>query len=157
VWLGASDLAKRQQVSFPNRMLLKTEPDLPGHLPPCADSRQFSYTPHLGPSVSGPHPSCRTTTRPCLCYPAGWACLERTRGLPCPELPHRPLQDPGARHPCPLRRDCRVPGAAPVVKREPLDSLSWAKHSQGGVPGMLPKSALAALVPPKVPECRFLP
>ncbi|XP_049714293.1 aryl hydrocarbon receptor repressor [Elephas maximus indicus] len=157
VWLGASDLAKRQQVSFPNRMLLKTEPDLPGHLPPCADSRQFSYTPHLGPSVSGPHPSCRTTTRPCPCYPAGWACLERMRGLPCPELPHRPLQDPGARHPCPLRRDCRAPGAAPVVKREPLDSLSWAKHSQGGVPGMLPKSALAALVPPKVPECRFLP
>ncbi|XP_012412089.1 aryl hydrocarbon receptor repressor [Trichechus manatus latirostris] len=157
VWLGASDLAKRQPVSFPNRMHLKTEPDLPAHLPRCADSRHFTYTPHLGPSVLGPHANCRATARPSPSYPAGCACLERMCGLPGPEPAHCPQQEPGARCPCPLRRDGRAPGAAPVVKSEPLDSLPWAKHSQGGVPGMLPKSALAALMPPKAPECMFLP
>ncbi|XP_007953997.1 aryl hydrocarbon receptor repressor-like [Orycteropus afer afer] len=138
-WLEASDLAKGRPADFPNNMHLKTEPDLLGHLPPCADSRRLAYAQPLGPSVLGPHPNGRAAARP---------------GAFCPAT----CQDPGARHhPSPLRLDCRVPGAAPVVKREPLDSPPWAAHSQGGLPEMLPKGALAPMAPPKAPGCTFLP
>ncbi|XP_012864043.1 aryl hydrocarbon receptor repressor [Echinops telfairi] len=64
MWLGAGDLARRQAVTFPNRMPLKREPDLPGPL---------AHAPHLGPS-------CQATARPGPFYPAGCACLERLRG-----------------------------------------------------------------------------
>ncbi|KAM6224403.1 aryl hydrocarbon receptor repressor [Rhynchocyon petersi] len=137
VWPGASELVKRQPTGFPNRMPLKTEPD-PGHLPPCADSRHLAYTP---------------TTRACPLYPTGCPCLERGCG---PEAPHRVQQDPGVRHPCALRFDGRAPGTTPIVKLEPLDSTQWAAHSQGVVPGILPSSALSALMPSRAPACTFL-
>ena len=44
-WLGASDVAKRQLVTFPTRMHLKTEPD----------SRHPLYSPPLGPEIGRAH------------------------------------------------------------------------------------------------------
>ncbi|XP_075396957.1 aryl hydrocarbon receptor repressor [Tenrec ecaudatus] len=137
-WLGAGDLARRQAVTFPNRIPLKREPDLPGAL---------VHAPHLGPS-------CQATARPGPFYPAGCACLERLRGRQVTEPPHRAQPEP-TRPPCALRHDGR--GAAPVVKREPLDSPLWAAHSQAGARGLLPKNALATWMPSKAAECTFLP
>ncbi|XP_023375519.1 aryl hydrocarbon receptor repressor [Pteropus vampyrus] len=134
MWLGASDMAKRQLVTFPTRMHLKTEPDSGHHL----------YSPHLGPGMLGapPRPGRELTPgHPSLCV-----CLE-----PPPCLCMRGHQPPT------LGRDCRAPGTTSMVKREPLDSPPWAAHSQGGVHRMLPKSALATLMPPTASEGTFLP
>ncbi|XP_064452988.1 aryl hydrocarbon receptor repressor isoform X3 [Mirounga angustirostris] len=149
VWLGASGVAKRQLVTFPTRMHLKTEPEARHHL----------YAPHLGHSLLEAHPSGRAPLRPgrelAPFHPAHCACLERVQGLPEPDCPHHFCAQ--GHQPPALGRDCRAPGTAPIVKREPLDSPLWASHSQGGVPGMFPKSAVATLMPPKAPECAFLP
>ncbi|XP_037385281.1 aryl hydrocarbon receptor repressor [Talpa occidentalis] len=51
----------------------------------------------------------------------------------------------------------RAPGAAPVVKLEPLDAQGWAARCQGAVPGAFPKSALGTLVPPPASRGTFLP
>ncbi|XP_070376012.1 aryl hydrocarbon receptor repressor isoform X3 [Equus asinus] len=143
MWLGASEVAKRQLVTFPTRMHLKSEPD----------PRHHCYTPHMGHGLLGAHS--RPSRELAPFHPTQCACLEHMHGLPEPEPP------PGlcARGPLPptLGCDCRAPGAAPVVKREPLDSPSWGPHSQGGAPGVFPKSGLATLMPPKASECTFLP
>ncbi|XP_027462711.2 aryl hydrocarbon receptor repressor isoform X3 [Zalophus californianus] len=149
VWLGASGMAKRQLVTFPTRMHLKTEPEARHHL----------YAPHLGHSLLEAHPSGRAPLRPgrelTPFHPAHCACLERVHGLPEPDRPHHFCAQ--GHQPPALGCDCRAPGTTPIVKREPLDSALWASHSQGGVPGMFPKSAVATLMPPKAPECAFLP
>ncbi|EFB16200.1 hypothetical protein PANDA_016379, partial [Ailuropoda melanoleuca] len=149
VWLGASGTAKRQLVTFPTRMHLKTELEAKHHL----------YAPHLEHSLLEAHPSVRAPLRPgrelAPFHPAHCACLERGHGLPEPEPPHHFCAQ--GHQPPTLGCDCRAPGTAPIVKREPLDSPPWASHSQGGVPGMFPKSAMATLMPPKAPECAFLP
>lgn len=134
VWLGASDVAKRQLVTFPTRMHLKTEPD----------SRHQLYSPQLGPGMLGapPRPGRELAPgqrSPCVCL------------APPPCLCVRGPQPPA------LGCDCRAPGPTPVVKREPLDSPLWAAHSQGGVHRALPKSALATLLPPTASEGAFLP
>ncbi|KAF6356545.1 aryl-hydrocarbon receptor repressor [Rhinolophus ferrumequinum] len=137
VWLGASDVAKRQLVTFPTRMHLKTEPD----------SRHHLYGPHLGHGMprAAPRPGRELApVHPTPCAPC--VCLE----------PPRCLCVPGHQPPA-LGCDCRAPGTPPMIKREPLDSPPWASPSQGGVPGMLPKAALATLVPPTASECTFLP
>ncbi|XP_006903513.1 PREDICTED: aryl hydrocarbon receptor repressor-like, partial [Elephantulus edwardii] len=150
VWLGASELVKRQPASVPTRVHLKTEPDA-GHLPPC------TYTPHLGASMLGPHHHCKPPARTCPWYSAGCAFLEHLCSPLGPETPHHTQQDLGVRQLCTLRPNCRVPGAASLVKREPLDSPPWATHGQSRVPGMLPKGALPTMVPPKASEHTFLP
>uniref|UniRef100_A0A8C8Z1F5 Aryl hydrocarbon receptor repressor n=1 Tax=Prolemur simus TaxID=1328070 RepID=A0A8C8Z1F5_PROSS len=138
-WLGAGDVAKPHLATLPTRMHLKTEPE----------PRYQVYTPHLGPCRAPARPS----GEPVPCYPAPCACLEHAhplppQGPPCHLCVHQPPA-PG----CP----CRAAGAAPVVKREPLDSPLWATHGQGVVPGMFPKGALVPPVPPRAPECTFLP
>ncbi|XP_066109692.1 aryl hydrocarbon receptor repressor [Saccopteryx bilineata] len=143
VWLGASDVAKRQLVTFPTRMHLKTEPDSKHHL----------YPPHLGHAMLGAHPRPGRDLVPL--HPTHFACLERGHGPPEPEPP--PCLCVRDHQPPNLGCDCRAPGTTPVIKLEPLDSPPWATHSQGGVPRMFPKSALATLVPPKASECTFLP
>ncbi|VFV41067.1 aryl hydrocarbon receptor [Lynx pardinus] len=149
VWPGAGGVAKRQLVTFPTRIHLKTE----------SDSRPHLYAPHLGHSMLGAHLSGRAPLRPgeepAPSRPAHCACLQHVHGLPEPDPP-RHLRAHGHQPPT-LGRDCRAPGTTPVVKREPLDSPPWASHSQGGVPGMFPRSALPTLMPPKAPECAFLP
>ncbi|XP_047704375.1 aryl hydrocarbon receptor repressor isoform X3 [Prionailurus viverrinus] len=149
VWLGAGGVAKRQLVTFPTRIHLKTE----------SDSRPHLYAPHLGHSMLGAHLSGRAPLRPgkepAPLRPAHCACLQHVHGLPEPDPP-RHLCAHGHQPPT-LGCDCRAPGTTPVVKREPLDSPPWASHSQGGVPGMFPRSALPTLMPPKAPECAFLP
>uniref|UniRef100_A0A2K6EU17 Aryl-hydrocarbon receptor repressor n=1 Tax=Propithecus coquereli TaxID=379532 RepID=A0A2K6EU17_PROCO len=138
-WLGAGDVAKRHLATLPTRMHLKTEPE----------SRYQVYTPHLG--------HCRAPARPSgelvPFHPAHCACLEHTHPLP-QQGPPRPLC---AHRPPAPGCSCGAAGAAPVVKREPLDSPQWATHSQGAVPGMFPKSALVPPVPPRAPERTFLP
>uniref|UniRef100_A0A452VAR4 Aryl hydrocarbon receptor repressor n=1 Tax=Ursus maritimus TaxID=29073 RepID=A0A452VAR4_URSMA len=131
------------------RMQMKTEPEAKHHL----------YAPHLEHSLLEAHPSVRAPLRPgrelAPFHPAHCACLERGHGLPEPDPPHHFCAQ--GHQPPTLGCDCRAPGTAPIVKREPLDSPPWASHSQGGVPGMFPKSAVATLMPPKAPECAFLP
>lgn len=134
MWLGASDVAKRQLVTFPTRMHLKTEPD----------SRPHLYSPHLGPGMLGAPPRPGRELAPG--HPSPCICLE-----PPPCLCVRGHQPPT------LGCDCRAPAPTPVVKREPLDSAPWAAHSQGGVHRVLPKGALAALVPPTASEGAFRP
>lgn len=143
VWLGASDVAKRQLVTFPTRMHLKTEPDSKHHL----------YSPHLGHGMLGAPPRPGRELAPF--HPAHFVCLERGHGPPEPEPP--PCLCVRGHRPPTLGCDCRAPGTTPMIKLEPLDSPPWAAHSQGGAPRMLPKSALATLVPPKASECSFLP
>ncbi|XP_033292555.1 aryl hydrocarbon receptor repressor isoform X1 [Orcinus orca] len=133
-WLGASDVAKRQLVTFPTRMHLKMEPD----------SRHPLYSPPLGPGLLGPHPRPGRELAPL--HPAHCACLE-----PPPRL------CAGGHQPPSLGCDCQAAGPVPVVKLEPLDSPPWAAHGQGGAPGMLPRSTLATRMPPRDPECTFLP
>ncbi|XP_059550589.1 aryl hydrocarbon receptor repressor [Myotis daubentonii] len=143
VWLGASDVAKRQLVTFPTRMHLKTEPDSKHHL----------YAPHLGPGMLGAPPRPGRELAPF--HPAHFVCLERGHGPPEPEPP--PCLCVRGHRPPTLGCDCRAPGTTPMIKLEPLDSPPWAAHSQDGAPRVLPKSALATLVPPKASECSFLP
>ncbi|KAK2497408.1 hypothetical protein MC885_019285 [Smutsia gigantea] len=142
VWLGAADVAKRQLVTFPTRMHLKTEL---GH-------RHQLCAPHLGHSVLGANP--RPGQDLALFHPAPCACLEHVHCVPEPEPP--PHFCAQGHQPPALGCNCRAPGALPVVKREPLDSSPWATHSQGGVPRTFPKSALATLMLPKAPEGTFL-
>ena len=143
VWLGTSDVAKRQLVTFPTRMHLKTEPDSKHHL----------YPLHLEHGMLGAPPRPGRELAPF--HPAHFVCLERGHGPPEPEPP--PCLCMRGRRPPTLGCDCRAPGTTPMIKLEPLDSPPWAAHSQGGVPRMLPRSALATLVPPKASECSFLP
>ncbi|XP_059029524.1 aryl hydrocarbon receptor repressor isoform X2 [Mustela lutreola] len=149
VWLRASGLAKGQMVTFPTRMHLKTELEARPHL----------YAPHLGRSLleaplsgRGPLRAGRELVPSC---PAHCACLGRAHGLLEPDPP--PNFCAQGHQPPALGCDCRAPGTVPIVKREPLDSPPWASHSQGGVPGMFLKSAVATLMPPKAPEGAFLP
>lgn len=149
VWLRASGLAKGQMVTFPTRMHLKTELEARPHL----------YAPHLGRSLleaplsgRGPLRAGRELVPSC---PAHCACLGRAHGLLEPDPP--PNFCAQGHQPPALGSDCRAPGTVPIVKREPLDSPPWASQSQGGVPGMFPKSAVATLMPPKAPEGAFLP
>nr|XP_011708586.1 aryl hydrocarbon receptor repressor isoform X2 [Macaca nemestrina] len=145
VWLGASD--RSHPATFPTRMHLKTEPD----------SRQQVYISHLGHGVRGTQPHGRATVGRSReltpFHPAHCACLEPMHGLAQPEPPHQLCARGRGEQSC----ACRGAEATPVVKREPLDSPPWATHSQGAVPGMFPKSALATLVPPQASECTFLP
>ncbi|KAF6122945.1 aryl-hydrocarbon receptor repressor [Phyllostomus discolor] len=143
VWLGTSDVAKRQLVTFPTRMHLKTEPDSKHHL----------YPPHLGHGMLGAPPRPGRELAPF--HPAHFVCLEHGHGPPEPEPP--PCLCVRSHRPPTLGCDCRAPGTTPMIKLEPLDSPPWAAHNQGGVPRMLPRSALATLVPPKASECSFLP
>uniref|UniRef100_A0A2K5ZLB1 Aryl hydrocarbon receptor repressor n=1 Tax=Mandrillus leucophaeus TaxID=9568 RepID=A0A2K5ZLB1_MANLE len=144
-WLGASD--RSHPATFPTRMHLKTEPD----------SRQQVYISHLGHGVRGTQPHGRATVGRSReltpFHPAHCACLEPMHSLAQPEPPHQLCARGRGEQSC----ACRAAEAAPVVKREPLDSPPWATHSQGVVPGMFPKSALATLVPPQASECTFLP
>ncbi|XP_044090438.1 aryl hydrocarbon receptor repressor isoform X3 [Neovison vison] len=149
VWLRASGLAKGQMVTFPTRMHLKTELEARPHL----------YAPHLGRSLleaplrgRGPLRAGRELVPS---HPAYCTCLGRAHGFSEPDPP--PHFCAQGHQPPALGCDCRAPGTVPIVKREPLDSPPWASHSQGGVPGMFPKSAVATPMPPKAPEGAFLP
>ncbi|XP_032717705.1 aryl hydrocarbon receptor repressor [Lontra canadensis] len=149
VWLGASGMAKRQMVTFPTRMHLKTELEARPHL----------YAPHLGRSLleaplSGRGPL-RAERELVPSHPAHCACLGHAHSLPEPDPP--PHFCAQGHQPPALGCDCRAAGTVPIVKREPLDSPPWASHGQGGVPGMFPKSAMATLMPPKAPEGALLP
>uniref|UniRef100_A0A2K5QF21 Aryl hydrocarbon receptor repressor n=1 Tax=Cebus imitator TaxID=2715852 RepID=A0A2K5QF21_CEBIM len=145
VWgLGAGD--RSRPVTFPTRMPLKTEPD----------SLHQVYTAHLGHGVLGAQPQGRATAgrsrELAPFHPAHCTRLEPTHSLPQLEPPHQLCtRGRGESSSLPAAE------AAPVVKREPLDSPQWATYSQGRVPGMFPKSALAMLVPPQASECTFLP
>ncbi|XP_032135083.1 aryl hydrocarbon receptor repressor isoform X2 [Sapajus apella] len=150
VWgLEAGD--RSRPVTFPTRMPLKTEPD----------SLHQVYTARLGHGVLGAQPQGRATAgrsrELAPFHPAHCTRLEPTHSLPQLEPPHQ-LCTRGRGESSSLPHcACRAAEAAPVVKREPLDSPQWATYSQGRVPGMFPKSALAMLVPPQASECTFLP
>ncbi|XP_021064405.1 aryl hydrocarbon receptor repressor isoform X1 [Mus pahari] len=141
VWLGTSDMARRHLVGFPARMHLKTEPDY----------RQQACTPHLGHGMLGTNPYSRDTVGSCRehapLYSAHCTCLD-------PELPHHLFMcsHSESQHPS-LDQDCR----APIVKREPLDSPSWAAPGQVTVPRMFPKSASITVIPSKGSDGIFLP
>lgn len=141
VWLGANDMARRHLVSFPARMHLKTEPDY----------RQQVCTPHLGHGMLGTNPQSRDTVGSCReqapLHPAHCSCLD-------PESPHHLFMrgHSESQHPS-LGQDCR----APIVKREPLDSPSWAGPGQVTVPRMFPKGASITVIPPKGSDGIFLP
>ncbi|MBZ3873596.1 Aryl hydrocarbon receptor repressor [Sciurus carolinensis] len=131
MWLGAGNTAKRQLVTFPTRMHLKTE----------LDCRHQVHTPRLACGMMGAHPNNQATSGPSRelvpFFPAHCACLEPERPVhlctpSCPERQHLALG-------C----DCRAPRASPVVKREPLDSALWAASGQGAMPRMFPKSTSA--------------
>lgn len=141
VWLGTTDMARRHLVGFPARMHLKTEPDY----------RQQVCTPHLGHGMLGTNPHSRDTIGSCRehapLYSAHCTCLD-------PGPPHHLFMcsHSESQHPS-LDQDCR----APIVKREPLDSPSWAAPGQVTVPRMLPKSASITVIPSKGSDGIFLP
>ncbi|XP_048224537.1 aryl hydrocarbon receptor repressor [Perognathus longimembris pacificus] len=130
VCLGSRAVAKRHVVTFSAKVHLKTEP---GYQP-----QACTQPPEC--SVLGAHLHKRATAGPCRelapLYPAPCSCREQW-------APHH-LCTPGHRESQhnPLGCDGRAPGAGPVVKCEPLDSLSWASPGQGAVSEMFPKVPL---------------
>ncbi|EDL87680.1 aryl-hydrocarbon receptor repressor [Rattus norvegicus] len=141
VWLGTGDMTRRHLVGFPARMHLKTEPDY----------RQQVCTPHRGHGILGTNPHSRDTVGSCRehapLYSAHCTCLS-------PEPPHHLFMcsHSESQHPS-LDQDCR----APIVKREPLDSPSWAAPGHVTVPRMFPKNASITVIPSKGSDGIFLP
>ncbi|XP_040833248.1 aryl hydrocarbon receptor repressor [Ochotona curzoniae] len=136
LWPGAGDVARTPLAAFPARVHLKAEPD----------SWHQVYTPALGHGVLGAPLHGRE--QPPFCRPL-CACLEPLHSLP------------GLQHPEPLcMAGCHehqppAPGAAPTVKREPLDSPTWAVASRGTESELFPQGAVTTLTPPRAAECPF--
>ncbi|NWR46072.1 AHRR protein, partial [Regulus satrapa] len=169
-WLDESSLVRKQVSSYPNRMHLKTEPDLFQPALPCQKPRHCLYTPHNWQCIIANHPNNLNLNRACkgsrnkevFCPQNSSVCLESM-----PDLPHTACYShfyspsPGQekeqinevfKMPCELKNPCLVQ----AIKREPLDSPPLSNSGQNRVPASFPENALAGPVPHKTTECTFL-
>ncbi|XP_009991928.1 PREDICTED: aryl hydrocarbon receptor repressor [Chaetura pelagica] len=171
-WPEENSLVRRQVFSYPNRVHLKTEPDLCEPASPCQKPRHCLYTPHNWQCIVANHPNNLNLNRPCrgsrgkevapFCPQNSSGCLEST-----PIPPHTACyghfysSSPGEekeqdhevfKMPCEFKNPCFVQ----AIKREPLDSPPLSNSGQNRVHASFPENMLAGPVPHKTTECAFL-
>lgn len=171
-WLDESGSVRKQVSSYPNRMYLKTEPDLCEPALPCQKTRHCLYTPHNWQCIIANHPNNLNLNRACkgsrnkevapFCPQNSSVCLESM-----PNLPHTACYShfyspsPGEekeqinevfKMPCEFKNPCLVQ----AIKREPLDSPPLSNSGQNRVHTSFPENTLAGPVPHKTTECTFL-
>lgn len=171
-WLEEGGSLRKQVSSYPNRMHLKTEPDLCEPALPCQKPRHCLYTPHNWQCIIANHPSNLNLNRACkgsrnkevapFCPQNSSVCLESM-----PDLPHTACYShfyspsPGEekeqvnevfKMPCEFKNPCLVQ----AIKREPLDSPPLSNSGQNRVHASFPENTLAGPVPHKTTECTFL-
>ncbi|KFP43123.1 Aryl hydrocarbon receptor repressor, partial [Chlamydotis macqueenii] len=171
-WLDENGSVRKQVFSYPNRVHLKTEPDLCEPASPCQKPRHCLYTPHNWQCIVASHPNNLNLNRSCkgsrskevvpFCPQNSSGCLESM-----PDLPHTACYrhfyspSPGEekeqnnevfKMPCEFKN----PYLVQAIKREPLDSPPLSNSGQNRVHMSFPENALAGPVPHKTTECTFL-
>ncbi|KFP90349.1 Aryl hydrocarbon receptor repressor, partial [Apaloderma vittatum] len=171
-WLDENSSVRKQVFNYPNRVHLKTEPDLCGPASPCQKPRHCLYTPRNWQCIVANHPNNLNLNRSCkgsrskevasFCPQNSSGCLESM-----PNLPHMACYghfyspSPGEekeqtnemfKMPCEFKNPCLVQ----AIKREPLDSPPLSNSGQNKVQASFPENALAGPVPHKTTECTFL-
>ncbi|NXN99453.1 AHRR protein, partial [Rhinopomastus cyanomelas] len=171
-WLGENGLVRKQMFGYPNRMHLKTEPDLCEPVSPCQKPRHCLYTPRNWQCIVANHPNNLNPNRSCrgsrskevapFCPQNSSGCFESV-----PNLPHTACYShfyspsPGEekeqnnqvfKMPCEFKNPCLVQ----AIKREPLDSPPLTTSGHDRVHVSFPESPLAGPVPHKATECTFL-
>ncbi|NXL44970.1 AHRR protein, partial [Podilymbus podiceps] len=171
-WLDENGSVRKQVFSYPNRVHLKTEPDLFEPATPCQKPRHCLYTPHNWQCIVANHPNSLNLNRSCkgsrskevapFCPQNSSGCLESM-----PNLPHTACYShfyspsPGEekeqnnevfKMPCEFKNPCLVQ----AIKREPLDSPPLSNSGQHRVHTSFPENTLAGPVPHKTTECTFL-
>ncbi|NXJ59199.1 AHRR protein, partial [Rostratula benghalensis] len=171
-WLDENGSVRRQVFSYPNKVHLKTEPDLCEPASPCQKPRHCLYTPHNWQRIVASHPNNLTLNRSCkgsrskevapFCPQNSSGCLESM-----PDLPHTTCYghfyspSPGEekeqsnevfKMSCEFKNPCLVQ----AIKREPPDSPPLSSSGQSRVHVSFPENTLAGPVPHKTTECTFL-
>ncbi|OXB57279.1 hypothetical protein ASZ78_000837, partial [Callipepla squamata] len=171
-WLDENSTMRRQLFNYPNRVHLKTEPDLCQQAAPCQKPRHCLYTPHNWQCIVANHPGNLNLNRSCkglrsrevapFCPQNSSACLESL-----PDLTHAEGYDqfyspaPGEekeqsnevfKMPCEFKNPCLVQ----AIKREPLDSPPLSTSGQNRAHMSFPENTIAGPVPHKATECTFL-
>ncbi|KAM9386540.1 aryl hydrocarbon receptor repressor [Phaethornis superciliosus] len=171
-WQDENGLVRKQVLGYPNRVHLKTEPDLCEPASPCQKPRHCLYTPHNWQCIVANHPSNLNLTRSCkssrskemapFCPQNSSGCLESMANpLHTVCYGHFYSPSPGEEKeqnnevfkiPCEFKNPCLVQ----AIKREPLDSPPLSSSGQNRVHPSFPENALAGPVPHKTTECTFL-
>ncbi|KFV12715.1 Aryl hydrocarbon receptor repressor, partial [Tauraco erythrolophus] len=171
-WPDENGSVRKQVFSYPNRVHLKTEPDLCEPASPCQKPRHCLYTPHNWQCIVANHPNNLNLNRSCkgsrskevasFCPQNSSGCLESM-----PDLPHTACYghfyspSPGEekeqnnevfKMPCEFKNPCLVQ----AIKREPQDSPPLSNSRQNRVHATFPENTLAGPVPHKTTECTFL-
>ncbi|KFQ26621.1 Aryl hydrocarbon receptor repressor, partial [Mesitornis unicolor] len=171
-WLDENGSVRKQAFSYPNRVHLKTEPDLCEPASPCQKPRHCLYTPHNWQRIVANHANNLNLNRSCkgsrskeaapFCPQNSSGCLESM-----PDLPHMGCYghfyspSPGEekeqnnevfKMPCEFKNPCLVQ----AIKREPLDSPPLSNSGQNRIHTSFPENTLAGPVPHKTSECAFL-
>ncbi|XP_054672721.1 aryl hydrocarbon receptor repressor [Grus americana] len=171
-WLDENGSVRKQVFSYPNRVHLKTEPDLCEPASPCQKPRHCLYTPHNWQCIVANHPNNLNLNRSCkgsrskevapFCPQNASGCVESM-----PDMPHTACYghfyspSPGEekeqnnevfKMPCEFKSPCLVQ----AIKREPLDSPPLSNSGQNRIQVSFPENTLAGPVPHKTTECTFL-
>ncbi|KFZ51167.1 Aryl hydrocarbon receptor repressor, partial [Antrostomus carolinensis] len=171
-WPDENSSVRKQVFSYPNRVHLKTEPDLCEPASPCQKPRHCLYAPHNWQCIVANHPNNPNLSRSCkgsrskevapFCPQNSSGCLESM-----PDLPHMACYghfyspSPGEekeqnnecfKMPCEFKNPCLVQ----AIKREPLDSPPLSNSGQNRIHLSFPENTLAGSVPHKTTECTFL-
>ncbi|XP_040405315.1 aryl hydrocarbon receptor repressor [Cygnus olor] len=171
-WMDDNNAVRKQLFSYPNRVHLKTEPDLCQQASPCQKPRHCLYTPHNWQCIVANHPSNLNLNRSCkglrnrevapFCPQNSSTCLESLPDLPHSEC-YGQFYSPGPgeekeqsdevfKMPCEYKNPCLVQ----AIKREPLDSPPLSSNGQNRAHVSFPENTLAGPVPHKTTECTFL-
>ncbi|XP_071660433.1 aryl hydrocarbon receptor repressor isoform X2 [Patagioenas fasciata] len=171
-WLDENSSVRKPGFSYPNRVNLKTEPDLCEPASLCQKPRHCLYTPHNWQCIVANHPNNLNLNRSCkgsrskevapFCPQNSSGCLESL-----PDLPHTTCyshfysSSPGEekeqnnevfKMPWEFKNPCLVQ----AIKREPLDSPPLSNGGQNRVHVSFPENTFAGPVPHKTTECTFL-
>lgn len=171
-WLDENGSVRKPGFSYPNRVNLKTEPDLCEPASLCQKPRHCLYTPHNWQCIVANHPNNLNLNRSCkgsrskevapFCPQNSSGCLESL-----PDLPHTTCYShfyspsPGEekeqnnevfKMPWEFKNPCLVQ----AIKREPLDSPPLSNSGQNRVHVSFPENTFAGPVPHKTTECTFL-
>ncbi|KAM6135335.1 aryl hydrocarbon receptor repressor [Pterocles gutturalis] len=171
-WMDENSSVRKQVFSYPNRVHLKTEPDLCEPASPCQKLRQCLYMPHNWQCIVANHANNLNLNRSCkgsrskegapFCPQNSSGCLESMSDLPpmaC--YGHFYSPSPGEekeqnneifKMPCEFKNPCLVQ----AIKREPLDSPPLSNSGQNSIHASFPENTLAGPVPHKTTESTFL-
>ncbi|XP_019364718.1 PREDICTED: aryl hydrocarbon receptor repressor [Gavialis gangeticus] len=171
VWMDEKGTARKQLISYPNKVHLKTELDLSEQLSLCQKPKHYVGTSHSWQCIVTNHTNNLNINRPCkgfcnkevmsFCLPNS-ACLESMHDMPYTGC-YTQFYSPSTREEegqnnqifkmqCHLKNPCLVQ----TIKREPLDSPSLSDNGQDEVQVILPENTLLGPVSHKPTECTFL-